>query len=203
MQTCEWNIFNEISNANCTIVASKYANVWYNVGENQWLYYSKFGGDLTFVCRDGVFRKQIEGSGLLRFDQNCTVRNFDIEINGKRSFHGRQIDIMIPKLNEYHEQNIKWEHSSSRSNWSLADIDELRDAIEAIEENSCLPSQLNQHDIHHYITLYVLILACLSLFIYAYFKYNKLKRLFAPIPLPRHISMPSINMESAGSADSQ
>lgn len=182
VQTCEWNIFNEISNENCTVDVSQDTNVWYNVGENQWLYYSRFGGDLTFVCRDGVFRKQIKGSGLLRFDQNCTVRNFDIEINGKRSLHGRQIDVMIPKIGKYQEKSMKWEHTSVRSNWSTASIDELREAIEVIGNNTFLPTQINQHDVHHYFALYVLMLVFVAFFVYAYFKFDKWKkRLNAPI----------------------
>lgn len=110
VQLCEWNIFNEISNGNCSVELSKDDSVWFNVGENSWLFYSMFGSDLTFACNDGIFREQIEGSGLLRFDQNCTVRNSNIEIHGKKSFHGRQINVMVSKINKYHDQVIKWEH---------------------------------------------------------------------------------------------
>lgn len=86
VQSCEWNLFNEISNENCTMDLSKSTSSWYNVADDQRLYYSRFGEDLTFVCQNGVFREQIKGNGLLQFNQNCTVSSFDIEINGKNHF---------------------------------------------------------------------------------------------------------------------
>lgn len=88
VQLCEWNIFNEISNKNCDIIVNSDNDSWLNVGENSWLYHTKGKNDLTFVCHNGVFREQIEGSGMIRFNENCTVRSFDLEINGRRSFHG-------------------------------------------------------------------------------------------------------------------
>lgn len=144
VKACEWNIFNEISNENCTVDPNQGTSVWYNIGENQWLFYSKFGSDLAFACHNGVFREKIEGSGLLRLNQNCTLKNFDMEINCKRSFHGRRIDVMIPKIDKYHDTEIKWEHTMFNSNWSLADINESKEAIEVIKQDSSLPAQLNQ-----------------------------------------------------------
>lgn len=190
VQSCEWSIFNEISNENCTVNPNQMSSNWYNVGINQWLFYSKTGSCLTFVCHDGVFRETIVGSGLLRFNQNCTVRNFDIEINGKKTFHGRQIDVMIPKVGKYYDHSIKWEHSMTQSNWAPSNINELRGAIEEIRTKSSLPFHLNYHDIHHYAILYVLISAFVAFCLFTLFKYKKMKsRLNLPT---RAVSMPSI-----------
>lgn len=211
VQTCEWNIFNEISNQNCTVVANQDVNVWHNVGENQWLFYSMAESDLTFICHDGVRREMIQGSGLLKFDQNCTVRNFDMEIRSRKSFNGRQISVLVPKIEKHHAHEIKWEKTLTPSNWSSTNIDELKKTIEIIRKNSSPTFQLNQHDIHHYSVLYVLIVAFIAFCTFSYFKLKKISTLSkvpvpslgsgVPIALPRRISMPSIQVVAAESAN--
>lgn len=196
VQSCEWNIFNEVSNENCTMVPSEGTSIWHNVGENQWLFYSKVGSDLTLICHDGVFRERIIGSGLLQFDSNCTIRNFDMEIHGKKSFHGRRINILVPKINKYHEHSIEWERTTLNSNWSSANVDELQKQIEVIKANSQLPFELRAHDIHHYTTSYALVAVLVVCAVFGFFKYDKLKKhveQLASIPLTRAISMPTID----------
>lgn len=195
---CEWNIFNEISNANCSVTRARSSNFWSDIGHNTWLYYSRNDIDLTLVCDDGVHRTHVTGSGMLRFNENCTIRNFDIEINGKKSFNGKEIEILIPNLSEFHEHTVQLKHVSTESNLTLTDFDELEKTIETIKLQSNLPF-LNNHDIHHYIMLYILVAIIVVLALFATYHFNKFKRSFEqkmPTPAPRRISMPNIQCKS-------
>lgn len=189
VSSCEWNIFNEISNENCVTNRFYGSNAWCNVGENNWLFYAGEKSDLTFICNDGVFRRQVQGSGLLRFDQNCTVRNFDLEINGKKSFHGRQIEFLIPKIGKYHDHTKKWQNTMNLSNWNASDMNNLREIIRGVRSNSSLPFGLESHDLHHYSISYFT-MAMLICFVYIVWKkssafmYNMGHAITNEIPMP-------------------
>lgn len=71
MQQCEWNIFNQKSNAGCTFKKKVQQSFWFSVGGNKWFFSCRDPQALTFICT-----KQVIHSGLLTFDQNCSIASY-------------------------------------------------------------------------------------------------------------------------------
>lgn len=67
VQQCEWSVFSQISNDGCVFERDLHESMWFSMGENR-----------------QVFHKTIESSGVLSFEQNCTIGNANMEINAHR-----------------------------------------------------------------------------------------------------------------------
>lgn len=95
---------------------------------------------------------------------------------------------MVPKIGEYHEHKMKWEHTNFQSNWTAANMNDLKKEIENIKKNEHIPLHLNGHDIHHYALLYLLTTIFFTAIEFMFLKYKKIKNIALrniPIPLPR------------------
>lgn len=107
---------------------------------------------------------------------------------------------MVPKINEYSDHSIKWEHTTGQSNWS-ANIDELKKSIDEIRANSDLPFVMESHDIHHYSMSYFTIVIIISVIYVCWQKFNALTLHMAQLATA-NIPMPQIeNMEENANAD--
>lgn len=152
---CEWNVFNQISHNDCVLKRETRGSVWYDIGENKWIFSCGRQQDLTFICTDQMYHEKIDGSGILQFNQNCSIRSSSIEINGKKGFNGKKLEILVPNIRSIGTHRIDLSSVMHSANLTLSDFDELSESIANMKKNARLPNGVKFKDVHDYTVIYL------------------------------------------------
>lgn len=176
LQHCVWETFNQIPTRDCTIKKDLNAIAWFDVGENRWIFSTQNSQDLTFICEEKIFRETIVDSGIISLGNNCTVKGLEIDISSKKSYNGREMELLIPHDHKFHKEEIDLSNMMYSSNFTVSDFTKLRENIRSIKETSDLPFESNFHDLHHYISIYTILISLLLLFVLISRKINLFKK---------------------------
>lgn len=191
---CAWNLFNQISNQNCTLSKTPLKSVWIELkGLNQWIFVVPNPMKLTIICGSIVSHEVLSGEGILTLDPNCVIQGKHFQLEPKRIFSSNSSEILIPSINHTelimsHSTDTIGFHDYVRSNFSTID-----QQIGEIKRNLQLPhpTLTNVHDMHHYTMTYIIIVCAIVGFVYVWRKINNLKTATTRAILPnRRISMP-------------
>lgn len=188
---CEWNIFNQVSNDGCAFKRRMHESMWFSIGENKWLFSCREPQALTFICTKQVFHRTIADSGILGFEQNCTVGSAAMEINGRRIFNGKAVEVLVPRLNDFSHREIDFNAGIYNSNFTVTNFTKLEESLKEIRANSEISHEVMVRKKHHYTLFGFFLVAFLATTAFFKLKYNKLKkcvsvvRIAPPIPMPR------------------
>lgn len=191
---CAWNLFNQISNRNCTMSKTSLKDVWIELrGLNQWIFVLPNSIKLTIICGPIVSHELLSGEGILTLDPNCVIQTQYFQLEPKHIFSSNNSEILIPSINHSdlilsHSTDIIGFHEYVRSNFTA-----IEQQIEEIKKNSQLPHAklTNVHDMHHYVMTYVIIICVIVCGFFIWRKLNSLPvQAIQSLLANRRISMP-------------
>lgn len=102
--------------------------------------------------------------------------------------NGRDIEILIPNLAEYHIHKYKFDDYTINSNLSVTDYGSLGETIRELKENANLSHKFNVHDVHHYFMFYFFVAAVVVVCAVILLKSRKMKKYMGhgePVPATR------------------
>lgn len=192
--SCVWNLFNQVSNQNCTLSKTALRDVWIELGKlGQWIFVIPKNIKFAIICGSVVFHEELSGEGLLTLNLNCIIQTQHFLLEPKRIFSSNSSEILIPSINHTelimnHSIDTIGFHDYVHSNFSKIDHQ-----ISEIKENLQLPhpTLANVHDMHHYTMTYIIISCVIIGFVYVWRKISNL-RIENPraVLINRRISMP-------------
>lgn len=190
---CAWNLFSQHSNTGCTTAKGRLDTMFIKLETtNKWIFVIPKMAKLTIVCDGFTMNDELLGEGILNLNENCIIRDNYFQIDSHKTLSSNAMEIIVPKIshslmNELHFKTLaNMTHQSLQRNITI-----LENKLDEIREGFTLNQELNGHDIHHYSLAYISIVSLTTAAI-LYLRYRiKNKK---PIPAPRRISMPSIEL---------
>lgn len=156
-------------NKECKIQKSTCTNKWIELpSESRYFYFVCDLYPIKIICGDLVTLRQLNRAGIVGMSKNCVIKGKDFTIyslqhkSSQMNFSpnvysipefdqiNKIIDLKIPKRELADNDTINISMSS------------LGEAVKELKESDTSLEDITPHDIHHYITIYLLIAAVLS-----------------------------------------
>lgn len=149
----------------CRISQTNLTTFWFQLSQaNKWLFSTRDGYTVDTVCGDQITPYTLHGTGIIEIPESCYLRSKDLIIRG---FKTRTVDVknsFVPPLNilEFlNEPLVKLNFTSKVAFVRHVDDDDFRKISEHIQdlsynEQKGFPQNLDKHDVHHYVTTYIL-----------------------------------------------
>lgn len=104
--------------------------IWFNIGENKWIFSCREPQSLTFVCTKQVYQGMIDNGGILIFDHNfkLVACSSNMEINGEKIYNGRNVEILIPHLEEFVHHDLDF-NLVYNPNFSVTNFTQLEQTV--------------------------------------------------------------------------
>lgn len=203
---CIWNLFNQNSETDCQAIHEQARTVFIELAEdNRFIFVCDAKQQLTVICGEIVLHPELEGEGIISINDKCRLKtlNSEQEILTKFNIDDKSREIILPKFPHFVVPDAKFkidtdddeELEISTNNYNFTQLFVM---LNETKLNTKLPNELNVHDIHHYTTLYLIVIVMI-VFISWYCITTKIKRkqrnvIEIPIPAPRRmVSMPDIS----------
>lgn len=143
---------------------------------------------IDIVCDNQLIAQRLEGSGYIQFHTQCLVEHADMVIQTFKTLTTHSNSSFTPAFNlsdvlQDEGGHLKLEVLSHGENLKMKLLD---DRLKELRESPPI-STIDYHDIHHYISIYVL-LATIIVGIGTYIVIDRRRRipkLTAPTPMPR------------------
>lgn len=194
---CAWNIFCQLSNDNCTVTRTRADSRIINLGQNnQWIFVIQSPQRILIHCDEQTYYTDIFGEGVLRLNDGCSVRHPKFHIDAQSKFTENRGELILPTLKHFVHFDVLHSRISANNlrKFVHENLTNLYSQLESVKEQSKLPNELDFHDLHHYVLIYLIlfVLAIYLIFIYIA-KKKKTKTKIIVQPIARAISMPNLS----------
>lgn len=205
---CVWNIFNDNSFEKCVFEKSPQENIFIELPNNKMNFVCIENVKVTVLCNNSITQEYLSGDGVLQ-TRNCSIRGGNIHLDPPTDMNEPEpsevmlpkiivpeMDILQNKLNLSHEENVKRSFYFVRSNFSEIDS-KLNETKSKISELGTWSN--NYHDIHHYTSIYAILLILVIYLMFSLKKYCG-RGQPSPLPAPRAQCMPTcfVGAENVG-----
>lgn len=146
LQSCEGNVFRNISNGNCRMKEEIGNEFWYKIDGRSWIFSIGTLTEVNLHCHAYEEKLELSGSGILNVAENCHVITEKINLYSEIVSQIEHSHFVIPtidfKLKLTHKKLEKWEQWNS-NNISMKiekDLEHLQRKIKEIKESSHIAS---------------------------------------------------------------
>lgn len=194
---CEWNLLNSVPDiSDCKIVkVTEKFEMFKLIAVNKWIFVAPEKTSITSVCFEKISQHYLNGVGIIELNANCLLKFKTGRIYPQRSVTNASVEMIIPHLNIstlFEDENQV--HLEKMTKIIHSNFSHIENMIKELKQNQKkLPQNINQHDMHHYITIYIIVGLIIAVTIYRAINRKKGQ----PIPAPRtnqqsRISMPNL-----------
>ncbi|XP_037929636.1 uncharacterized protein LOC119688618 [Teleopsis dalmanni] len=193
VNNCEIDLFNNQAKPRCDMYQLKDTTVWYQLNHpNQWIYATINNIKMNAVCNKKAFQLTLVGSGLIKLEPECIIKNEHITIQG----HQKMVTSMqasITRLN----LSVGWTKQYASNNISVKPLSPTIHELELIQrklghiQSSSFPTDAISPGTHSLITSYVALamFLCVASALLYIWRRQKITYQTPPIPMPRHQQM--------------
>lgn len=140
--------------------------------QNDWIFVANETLTIDIICGNQVFSQLLQGSGIIEFHDRCLIERPDLIIQSIKPLSTNCSISFVPPVNlttmlEKEGQRVRIKNISYEKT-NLNELDEQIKKLEKAVDES--PSNFSTHDIHHYLSPYILI--AISALIYYAYNYN-------------------------------
>lgn len=199
---CIWNLFNHFPGGNCKVdVVEPHFFIKELRTHNKFVFVTDQPKRITTFCGESVSHEVIRGEGILSVQPDCIIKNNHFRINTKKYLSGESDNpLIIPNITLTDIDLMNSTMSLPELKFNKYNLSSIQVMLNGTKANQEFGSQIN--DVHHYISIYIIVAVIIIISIFVFNRYRKLKMIYKtqlaplpPLPMPRQISMPNIAAE--------
>lgn len=160
MKLCEWQLIQNKTATECEHTESKSNETYIKFQNNHWLFSVRDAVNATIKCEDYEKEATIKGNGILELNDGCEMNTRQNKIKAVKvittNVRATTMQMQIHK--------VKWPAKTLNL---MQFREKLQTKVKTLENND---DRLFWHQIHHYVTIYSIIMTLLFIICYFYTK---------------------------------
>lgn len=192
---CEFSLLRNKTDENCTYVAVNSDTVWSPLHtSNEWIFASKYRTQLAVVCNDNTDLIELQGSHLIKLQDDCTIKHNIVTIQAHKSYTTTRYESLATfgQFGTAYKPDVRLISNNSRLDFSQ-ELQQLKQLQQGIEQANImeLPNKVYNDNIHQYMISYLALLLVIGSIPWLLWKFKQMKQGFIlqqdglPTPQPR------------------
>lgn len=147
----------------CKSTTSSCANIWRELNKlNEYFYFCCDQCHMKLLCEDQVTAVQLTGNGLFTINAGCIIKSAEFLVFAHRSETSKIMissKIEAPRIapiNHIIKTSVPTSVQLEDMTQSNKQLQEIREQIDIMKENTPIIETVSTHDVHHYATIYII-----------------------------------------------
>ena len=183
-ENCELALMNHktINASKCKIEETQFRQIWIPLkSPNRFLFHSTDPSMINIVCNEQSFSQSVQGTGIAHVMNECSIMD-ETSILTTIGGHNQLINSSFISLSNISKvfQNFSFEQHGleyNKKNWNInsEDFENVQKSIQQLKNDESRTPILTNHDIHHYIMLYLIFIIIIIIITVLALKKKRLK----------------------------
>ena len=177
---CEFSLLRNKTDENCTYVALHSDTVWSPLHTtNEWIFASKYKTQLAVVCSDNTDLVELQGSHLIKLQDDCTIKHNIVTIQAHKSYTTTRYESLATfgYFGTTNKTDVRLISNNTLLDFSQ-ELQQLKQLHQSLEQANImeLPNKVYNDNIHQYMISYLALLLVIASIPWLLLKLKRMKQ---------------------------